>query len=156
MMPTMTSKAAEGRVAAPADPVWVLAADEDVLVRFADWQIVRQLYRFVGTLEKATLAARRDGELRVVGACVEVDSVAVAAWRVDGERLAPLVEESLGDGALLRGDWPWATDALLDSDCEVKSPILRVSDDGMLIVLDEDGLESTIDLTMLAAVGRSR
>jgi len=149
--------AAVNRDAAPAEPVWVLAADEDVLVRFAGWQDVRDLYRAVDILRDAA-AVRRLGSFRVLGTCVEVDSPNVLAWRVGGDRASQLngnaVDCGLGDGALLMAAsaeaFPLADESALPM------VILRVCDDGMLIIDDGEGGEATIDLTELAAVGRRR
>lgn len=156
-MTTTTSKTAAGRAAAPAAPVWVLAADEDVLVRFAGWQDVRDLYRAVDILRDAA-TVRRLGSFRVLGTCVEVDSPNVLAWRVGGDRASQLngnvADCGLGDGTLLLTAIAEATP--LAQEDALKMAILRVGDDGMLIIDDGDGNEATIDLTELAAVGRRR
>lgn len=150
---TTSEMAAVKNGARPAAPVWVLAADGDVVVRFDDWQVVNNLYRFVSELQVASQAVRRLGDLRVLGAAVEVDSPAVRAWRVGGDVVPQAaVECSLGDGALLRAAGAEAIP--LAEESALRMVILRVCDDGMLIVDDGDGEEATIDLTELAAVGR--
>ena len=139
-MTTMTKKSE------PA--VWVLAADEDVVVRFDDWRVVDALYRFVGRLQAAQVGR---GDFRVLGASVEVDSTAVRAWSVTvGSLPDDLTLAGIGDGALLG---PAAAE-FVEERRELRSLVLKIGDDGMLIVEDEDALESTIDLTALVAAGR--
>lgn len=145
-MTTATTTNYSDRTVVPATAVWVLAADEDVVVRFDDWDVVRGLHQFVGALHNGVSAVRRQGGFRVLGACVEVDSPAVKAWRVNSGDVRPnAVFRGLGDGALLRT----AEAEKLPPGEALAMVILKVSDDGMLIVLDEDGAESTIDLSSL-------
>ncbi len=152
----------EATVALPAaapDGVWVLTADEDLLVCFDDWQVVRGLYRFVRELQNASNTARREGDFRVLGASVEVNSPGVQAWRIGGAGfLTAAVDCYLGDGALLLATAAEAAaDAIApEAESELAMVILTIGDDGMLLVGDGDGLEATIDLTNLVAAGRGR
>lgn len=151
-----TKKNEEVAVLFPGDSVasvWVLAADEDVVVRFDDWNVVRALYQFVGEFERAAAVEYRRNEFRVLSASVEVDSPTVKAWRVnDGDVRPNAVYRGLGDGALL---WTAEAEKLpLGEENALRMVILKVSDDGMLIVIDENDNEATIDLSALAQAGR--
>lgn len=155
----------------PADSaVWVLADfntndwpgephHDEAVVWFRDWGVVRTIYRLVKDLRYAAQRVADEskaGGFQVTGISVEiVDTPSVRAWfSLPVANALNACRASLGDGILLAGRE--AAEARQGD--EMKSIILEVRDDGMLLVKCDDGWTdgwATIDLTALVEAGRA-